>query len=227
MKKVHVLVIEDDTSVQNLLADSLSLANFEVSVAASAEEGELKIKASKPDIIVSDINLPQLSGFDLLERLRAANNQIPFIALTARTDKMDVAAGFKSGADDYITKPFGLEELILRINAVLRRSGITDTSKSLTIGELMLDQDNVRVLHNTVDLELSPTEFKLFETLLLNYPKVVRKSVLMRDVWGYDFETSTAILDTYISYLRKKLPADSHVSIKTARGVGFKLEETQ
>ena len=227
MKKVHVLIIEDDKSVQSLLADSLALANFEVSVATSAEEGELKIKASKPDIVVSDINLPQLSGFDLLERLRSANNQIPFIALTARTDKMDVAAGFKTGADDYITKPFGLEELILRINAVLRRSGVTDTSKSLTIGELMLDQDNVRVLHNTVDLELSPTEFKLFETLLLNYPKVVRKSVLMRDVWGYDFETSTAILDTYISYLRKKIPTESHVSIKTARGIGFKLEASQ
>ena len=224
MKKVHVLVIEDDTSVQSLLADSLSLANFEVSVASSAEEGELKIKAARPDIVVSDINLPQLSGFDLLERLRAANNQIPFIALTARTDKMDVAAGFKTGADDYITKPFGLEELILRIHAVLRRAGWQQSSH-MSLGELVLDEDNVRVLFNGTDLELSPTEYKLFEVLLLNYPKVVRKQVLMREVWGYDFETSTAILDTYISYLRRKIPTESFVSIKTVRGVGFKLEQ--
>ncbi len=226
MAKVHILVIEDDQSVQHLLEDSLVLAGFEVSKATSAEQADFMLKSIKPDIIVSDVNLPAMSGFAFLEKLRAANNHIPFIALTARKDKIDVAEGFKTGADDYITKPFGLEELILRINAVLRRSGVTNNLQSLSIGNLKLDQDTVQVLCDETDLELSPTEYKLFEVLLLNHPKVVRKSALMREVWGYDFETSTAILDTYISYLRKKLPAESGVLIKTVRGVGFKLEES-
>lgn len=226
MAKVHILVIEDDQSVQHLLEDSLVLAGFEVSKATSAEQAEFMLKSIKPDIIVSDVNLPAMSGFEFLEKLRVANNYIPFIALTARKDKIDVAEGFKTGADDYITKPFGLEELILRINAVLRRSGVTNNHQSLSIGNLKLDQDSVQVLCDDTDLELSPTEYRLFEVLLLNHPKVVRKNVLMREVWGYDFETSTAILDTYISYLRKKLPADSGVLIKTVRGVGFKLEES-
>lgn len=224
MTKVHVLVIEDDESVQNLLEDSLSLAGFEVSKATSAEDAQELLKVIKPDIIVSDINLPEDSGFELLERLRSGNNQTPFIALTARTDKFDIAQGFKTGADDYITKPFGLEELILRIHAVLRRSGVSQ-SASISIGKLTLDQDSVQVRYDGTDLEFSPTEYRLFEVLLLNHPKVVRKNVLMREVWGYDFETSTAILDTYISYLRKKIPVESAVSIKTVRGVGFKMEE--
>lgn len=226
MANVQVLVIEDDQSVQNLLQDSLTMAGFDVNTATSAEEAQRLLMTWNPDIIVSDINLPGMSGFELLEKIRAAHNQIPFIALTARTDKIDVAVGFKTGADDYITKPFGLEELVLRINAVLRRSGIMHESSTKTIGGLTIDFDSVQVLCDGVDLELSPTEYKLFEVLQRNNPKVVRKSVLMREVWGYDFETSTAILDTYISYLRKKLPADSGVSIKTVRGVGFKLEES-
>lgn len=226
MANVQVLVIEDDQSVQNLLQDSLTMAGFDVNTATSAEEAQRLLMSWNPDIIVSDINLPGISGFELLEKIRAAHNQIPFIALTARTDKIDVAVGFKTGADDYITKPFGLEELVLRINAVLRRSGIMHESSTKTIGGLTIDFDSVQVLCDGVDLELSPTEYKLFEVLQRNNPKVVRKSVLMREVWGYDFETSTAILDTYISYLRKKLPADSGVSIKTVRGVGFKLEES-
>lgn len=226
MANVQVLVIEDDQSVQNLLQDSLTMAGFDVNTATSAEEAQRLLMSWNPDIIVSDINLPGMSGFELLEKIRAAHNQIPFIALTARTDKIDVAVGFKTGADDYITKPFGLEELVLRINAVLRRSGIMHESSTKTIGGLTIDFDSVQVLCDGVDLELSPTEYKLFEVLQRNNPKVVRKSVLMREVWGYDFETSTAILDTYISYLRKKLPADSGVSIKTVRGVGFKLEES-
>ena len=225
MAQIRVLVVEDDQSVQNLLQDSLTMAGFEVSTAPSAEDAQRLLLTWMPDIIVSDINLPHMSGFELLEKIRATHNQIPFIALTARTDKMDIAVGFKSGADDYITKPFGLEELILRIHAVLRRSGIQNETSTKTIGALTLDFDNVQVLHDGIDLELSPTEYKLFEVLLMNYPKVVRKSVLMREVWGYNFETSTAILDTYISYLRKKIPVESKVSIKTVRGVGFKIEQ--
>lgn len=225
MANVQVLVIEDDQSVENLLHDSLTMAGFEVNTATNAEEAQRLLKSWTPDIIVSDINLPGMSGFELLEKIRAAHNQIPFIALTARTDKLDVAVGFKSGADDYITKPFGLEELILRINAVLRRSGLASTVTKKTLGTLVLDEDNVRVLYEGRDLEFSPTEYRLFEVLLLNHPKVVRKNLLMREVWGYDFETSTAILDTYISYLRKKIPSASGVVIKTVRGVGFKIEE--
>lgn len=227
MSQVSVLVVEDDPAVRALLQDALQMAGFKVTAAQHAEEAQNLLRTDRPDIIVSDINLPGSSGLDLLEWLRAANNQIPFIALTARTDKQDVATGFRTGADDYITKPFGLEELVLRINAVLRRSGVQRTPASETIGDLALDRANVRVLFDGVDLGLSPTEYKLFEVLYDNRNRVVRKQVLMREVWGFNFETSNAILDTYISYLRRKLPAAGRVAVRTTRGVGFKLEETE
>jgi two-component system OmpR family response regulator len=174
---------------------------------------------------VSDINLPGLSGFDFLKSLRKSGNQIPFIALTARNERMDVTEGLREGADDYVTKPFGLEELVLRIKAVLRRSGAISDNRTFMLGNVLLDYENHTVKCDEVELDISPTEFNLLQVLMENKDKVVRKQVLMREVWGFDFETNTSVLDTYISYLRKKLPDNSNVQIKTVRGVGFKIEE--
>lgn len=225
MFNAKILVIEDDESLSNLLLDALTIAGFEVVVASSVEQVAKRISAIKPDLIVSDINLSGVSGFDFLRTLRKSGNEIPFIALTARSEKLDVNEGLREGADDYITKPFGLEELVLRIKAVLRRSNHSQAHNSLTVGQLTLDYDKHLVASNGKELEVSPTEFTLLQVLMENKEKVVRKQVLMREVWGFDFETNTSVLDTYISYLRKKIPVESRVQIKTVRGVGFKVEE--
>jgi two-component system OmpR family response regulator len=224
VNNTKILVVEDDESLRNLLIDALGIAGFDVVAYPSVESVSNKISSIKPDLIVSDINLPGLSGFDFLKSLRKSGNQTPFIALTARNEKLDVTQGLRDGADDYITKPFGLEELVLRIKAVLRRAGKTTEIQVFTIGNLILDYERHIVSCDGDELEISPTEFTLLQVLMENQDKVVRKQVLMREVWGFDFETNTSVLDTYISYLRKKLPEKSQVQIKTIRGVGFKIE---
>lgn len=224
MNQTRILVIEDDESLRNLLLDALSIAGFDVIAHASVEAVINKITTFKADLIVSDINLPGLSGFDLLKSLRKSGNEIPFIALTARNERLDVTEGLREGADDYITKPFGLEELVLRIKAVLRRAGKSGESRFYSLGKIVLDYDRHTVTSDGIELDISPTEFTLLQVLMENCEKVVRKQVLMREVWGFDFETNTSVLDTYISYLRKKLPESSGVQIKTVRGVGFKIE---
>ncbi len=225
MSGQRILVVEDDESLRNLLVDALGIAGFEVIAFASVETVASKIPTIKPDLIVSDINLPGLSGFELLKSLRKTGNEIPFIALTARSEKLDINEGLREGADDYITKPFGLEELVLRIRAVLRRSGKSLENQLYSLGKLTLDYDKHIVICDGLELEISPTEFTLLQVLMENKDKVVRKQVLMREVWGFDFETNTSVLDTYISYLRKKIPSESLIQIKTIRGVGFKIEE--
>lgn len=224
MSEAKILVIEDDDSLRNLLIDALGIAGFSVVALPTAELASQKISKIKPDLVISDINLPGLSGFDLLKSLRKSGNEIPFIALTARNERLDITEGLREGADDYITKPFGLEELVLRIKAILRRSGKSNESNLFVIGKLMLDYDKHVVTCENIELDISPTEFKLLLVLMENHGKVVRKQVLMREVWGFDFETNTSVLDTYISYLRKKIPEKSEVAIKTVRGVGFKIE---
>jgi two-component system OmpR family response regulator len=224
VNRTKILVVEDDESLRNLLLDALGIAGFDVVAYPSVESVVNKITAIKADLIVSDINLPGLSGFDLLKTLRKSGNQIPFIALTARNERLDVTEGLREGADDYITKPFGLEELVLRIKAVLRRAGKSTENQFYNLGNVVLDYERHTVTSNGDEIEISPTEFTLLQVLMENQDKVVRKQVLMREVWGFDFETNTSVLDTYISYLRKKLPEDSGVQIKTVRGVGFKIE---
>ena len=225
MKTTRILVIEDDESLRNLLKDALGIAGFEVIAYPSIEAIPNKANSLDADLVVSDINLPGLSGFDFLKSLRKSGNQIPFIALTARNERMDVTEGLREGADDYVTKPFGLEELVLRIKAVLRRSGAISENRTFMLGNVLLDYENHTGKCDEVELDISPTEFNLLQVLMENKDKVVRKQVLMREVWGFDFETNTSVLDTYISYLRKKLPDNSNVQIKTVRGVGFKIEE--
>lgn len=224
MENSKILVVEDDESVRNLLMDVLSISGFEVVCFASVEAIGSKMKSFNPDLVVCDINLPGVSGFDFLKSLRQKENQVPFIALTARTDKVDITQGLRDGADDYIVKPFGIEELVLRIKAVLRRSNNTGISSTISVGLLELNYESHTVIANGKLLDLSPTEFDLLQVLMQSANKVVRKQVLMSEVWGFDFETNTSVLDTYISYLRKKIPDDSNVRISTVRGVGFKIE---
>ncbi len=154
MNRTKILVIEDDESLRNLLLDALGIAGFDVVAFSSVESVVNKITAIKADLIVSDINLPGLSGFDLLKNLRKTGNQIPFIALTARNERLDVTEGLREGADDYITKPFGLEELVLRIKAVLRRANKSADNQFYNIGNVVLDYERHTVTSNGGELEI-------------------------------------------------------------------------
>jgi two-component system OmpR family response regulator len=181
------------------------------------------IREEKPDLVILDINMPQLDGFGVIEKLRNENNNVPVIVLTARDQKDDKSIGFGLGADDFVTKPFGLEELLMRVSAVLRRSKNTPTSGNiLVIGNISLDVSNYRVRIKDEVIETSPTEFKLLHYLMENIGRVLTREQILSAVWGLDFATDGAVLDTYISYLRKKI--GDNANIRTVRGVGYQIE---
>jgi two-component system OmpR family response regulator len=181
------------------------------------------IREQKPDLVILDINMPQLDGFGVIEKLRNENNSVPVIVLTARDQQDDKSIGFGLGADDFVTKPFGLEELLMRVAAVLRRSKNTPTSGNILVsGNISLDVSNYRVSVKDEVIETSPTEFKLLHYLMENMGRVLTREQILSAVWGLDFATDGAVLDTYISYLRKKL--GDNANIRTVRGVGYQIE---
>jgi two-component system OmpR family response regulator len=181
------------------------------------------IREEKPDLVILDINMPQLDGFGVIEKLRNENNNVPVIVLTARDQKDDKSIGFGLGADDFVTKPFGLEELLMRVSAVLRRSQNTPTSGNILVsGNISLDVSNYRISVKGEVIETSPTEFKLLNYLMQNMDRVLTREQILSAVWGLDFATDGAVLDTYISYLRKKL--GDNANIRTIRGVGYQIE---
>ncbi len=165
-----------------------------------------------------------MDGFEFIERIRSNGDNTPALMLSARGDRADVTRGLTLGADDYVTKPFGLEELVLRIKAILRRSQFSESlSETLVSGPIMLDAKNHQVTFNGEVVELSPTEFRLLQVLLESKGRVLSKSHLLDEVWGITFESESTVVDTYISYLRKKLHRDGFEGIRTIRGVGFQL----
>jgi two-component system OmpR family response regulator len=181
------------------------------------------IREEKPDLVILDINMPQLDGFGVIEKLRNENNNVPVIVLTARDQRDDKSIGFGLGADDFVTKPFGLEELLMRVSAVLRRSQNTATSGNILVsGNISLDVSNYRISVKGEVIETSPTEFKLLNYLMQNMDRVLTREQILSAVWGLDFATDGAVLDTYISYLRKKL--GDNANIRTIRGVGYQIE---
>jgi len=181
------------------------------------------IREEKPDLVILDINMPQLDGFGVIEKLRNENNNVPVIVLTARDQKDDKSIGFGLGADDFVTKPFGLEELLMRVSAVLRRSQNTPTSGNILVsGNISLDVSNYRISVKGEVIETSPTEFKLLNYLMQNMDRVLTREQILSAVWGLDFATDGAVLDTYISYLRKKL--GDNANIRTIRGVGYQID---
>lgn len=167
-----------------------------------------------------------MDGFELVERLRKNGNDVPVLMLSARADRVDITRGLTIGADDYVVKPFGLEELVLRLKAILRRSQLsTAVSQSLTCGPISINDATHTVTFNEEVVDLSPTEYRLLQVLIENKNRVMSKSILLDDVWGITFESESTVVDTYISYLRKKLHRDSFEGIKTIRGVGFVIQE--
>jgi len=221
-----ILVVDDEVGIREMLSDALGLAGFECEVAIDGYDA-LKILRTDPvDLIICDINMPRMNGYELLERIREQGNDTPALMLTARQDRNDVTRGLKLGADDYVTKPFGLEELILRVNAILRRSGRTEeTNTKLRVGPVELDDTSHEVHLDGKYVDLSPTEFKLLRYLMRQPKKAIRKEVLLDAIWGYGFATGATVVDTYISYLRKKLHTPSWQGIKTIRGIGFVITD--
>jgi len=220
-----ILVVEDDTSVREMVCDALQLAGYETRTAVDGSEALASQQKTKADLIVSDINMPKVDGYELAQRLRDRGDTTPIIFLTARNEKPDIGKGFRVGADDYISKPFGIEELVLRVAAILRRAKSINTPKSLSVGPITVDLESVSVKLQGEVVPMSPTEFKLLVALIENKSRVVSRQFLMDEVWEMGFAESATVVDTYISYLRKKLHTSDFEGIRTIRGFGFQITD--
>ena len=223
MSKGQILVVDDEHGIRTLLSEVLNIAGFQVTMAADGLDALNQIRKNKFDLVLLDVNLPKVDGFAILEKIRASAPTQPIIMISARTEKDDVTHGLRLGADDYIRKPFSVEELVLRVENRLRRTSNSEV-ETFICGPIELNELKHQVLFKDQEIELSPTEFNLLLALIQNQNRVMTKEKLLELVWGLDFETSTNVVDTYISYLRKKLHKDGFEGIKTVRGVGFKLE---
>lgn len=219
-----VLVIDDEPGVRELISEALSISEISAVQAADGLEALSLLRRERFDLLILDINMPKLDGLALLDKLRTEGMSVPVLMLSARADRTDINQGLRIGADDYLTKPFGIEELILRVKAIMRRSkGEVVEVKVLTCGPISMDFSKYSVKLNDQAIDLSPTEFKLLEQLILNRGNVVTKETLLSEVWEIDFKSSSTVVDTYISYLRKKLHTDGFNGIKTVRGIGFQI----
>ena len=220
------MIIDDEPGVRALLRDTLSIAGVETIEASDGMSALTLLRTNKPALMVIDVNMPLMDGFELVERLRTTNDLTPVLMLTARDDKSDIARGLKIGADDYVVKPIGIEELVLRIKAILRRSYKSTTAPTLlTCGPITINDEQHSVSFNGEEIDLSPTEYRLLQILMERKGKVLSKKLLLDEVWGITFESESTVTDTYISYLRKKFHRDGFEGIKTIRGVGFQIQE--
>ena len=221
-----IMIVDDEGGVRELLRDTLRIAGYETLEADNGMSALTALRSSKPDLLIIDINMPLMDGFDLVERIRSTENLVPVLMLTARGEKQDIARGLTLGADDYVIKPFGLEELVLRVKAIIRRSKKSiEIAKKLSCGPISLDEETHKVTFNGEEINLSPTEFRLLQLLLEKKGRVLSKNLLLDEVWGITFESESTVVDTYISYLRKKLHKDGFEGIRTVRGVGFQIME--
>lgn len=222
-----MLVVDDEPSILALLAASLRLSGFEVDAAGSGAEALTALAQARPDIVVLDVMLPDCDGFTLARQLRAVHDRLPVLFLTARDGVDDRIAGLSAGGDDYVTKPFSLEELVLRLRAILRRTqppghGEPDGA-TITYADLELDEEAHEVRRAGQFVQLSPTEFNLLRYLMVNAGKVVSKTQILDRVWNYDFGGDGRIVESYISYLRRKIDSENPPLIHTIRGVGYTL----
>ncbi|MDU0967660.1 MAG: response regulator transcription factor [Actinomycetaceae bacterium] len=225
-----LLVVDDEPNIRDLLASSLRFAGFEVVTADNGMQALHEAKATMPDLIVLDVMMPDLDGFTVTRKLRSQGMQMPILFLTARDDMSDKVQGLTVGGDDYVTKPFGLEEVVARINAILRRTrGDEADDGIMRVGDIELDDDAHEVRRAGHEIDLSPTEFKLLRYLMINQGRVVSKMQILDHVWEYDWTGDAAIVESYISYLRRKLDVEGSSGniIHTRRGVGYLLRESE
>ncbi len=221
----RLLVVDDEPSIRDLLSASLRFAGYDVVTAENGTGALAQAEKHRPDLVVLDVMMPDMDGFEVTRKLRERGRDMPVLFLTARDDVEDKVTGLTVGGDDYVTKPFSLEEVVARIRAVLRRTGVVaeEQGNLLTFHDLELDEDAHEVRRGTTVVDLSPTEFKLLRYLMLNPNRVLSKAQILDHVWDYDFGGDGAIVESYISYLRRKVDTGGPPLIHTKRGVGYVL----
>jgi two-component system response regulator MprA len=226
---MRILVVDDDRAVRESLRRSLSFHGYTVDLAADGVEALAAVAEERPDALVLDVMMPRVDGLEVCRRLRGAGDDLPVLVLTARDTVSERVAGLDAGADDYLPKPFALEELLARLRALLRRATPADSPDSavLEFAGLRMDPVTREVSRDDRSISLTRTEFSLPEMLLANPRRVLTRSRILEDVWGYDFPTSGNALEVYIGYLRRKTEAEGEIRlIHTVRGVGYVLRET-
>ena len=223
----HLLVVDDEPNIVELLSASLRFAGYEVSTASNGTEALKRAREIDPDLVVLDVMMPGLDGFDVVRRLRADDRHVPVLFLTARDAVEDKVKGLQTGGDDYVTKPFSLDELVARVRALLRRAGHREESTAdaavLRYADLELNEDSYEVFKSGEPVQLSLTEFKLLRCLLENSERVLSKSQILSAVWNYDFAGDAGVVESYISYLRRKVDTGEPKLLHTVRGVGYVL----
>jgi two-component system OmpR family response regulator len=221
----RLLLVDDEDNLRSMLEAALRHERFEVHAVGTGREALDAASLLLPDVIVLDVMLPDLDGFEVCRRLRGDGSRAPVVFLTARDGVTDKVRGLTLGGDDYLAKPFSLEELVARINAVLRRSGLNQSEAVFRCADLEMDDDAHIVRRAGSEIALSPTEYKLLRFLLVNQGRVVSKPQILDHVWQYDFGGNGGVVETYIGYLRKKIDAPEPHLIQTVRGFGYTLRE--
>ena len=222
---MRLLVVEDDAQVRSALSRALNFEGYDVDTANDGAEALERVLKTTPDAIVLDVMMPHVDGLEATRRLRARGDTTPILLLTARHEVSDRVAGLDAGADDYLVKPFALEELLARIRALLRRTE-PETNEIMRVGDLTLDPATRLVHRGDVPIELTKTEFQLLELLMFNEGIVLTRETIYERIWGFDFGTSSNSLDVYVGYLRRKTEPDGAPRlIQTVRGVGYVIRE--
>nr|WP_110208374.1 response regulator transcription factor [Nocardioides daejeonensis] len=223
---VRVLVVDDEINIAELVAMALRLEGWEVRMAHTGTEAVATAKEFRPDAVALDIMLPDFDGLEVLRRLRAERDDVPVVFLTAKDAVEDRIAGLTAGGDDYVTKPFSLEELVARLRGLMRRAGVgtSRSSSLLVVGDLTLDEESREVRRGEEEISLTATEFELLRYLMRNPRRVLSKAQILDRVWDYDFGGQANVVELYISYLRKKIDAGRAPMIHTMRGAGYVLK---
>jgi two-component system, OmpR family, response regulator len=223
---VRILVVDDEATLSELLGMALRYEGWQVRTAADGTSAVRTARDFRPDAVVLDVMLPDFDGFEVLRRVRADTPEVPVLFLTAKDAVEDRVAGLTAGGDDYVTKPFSIEELVARLRGLLRRAGMTAAQKdpALVVGDLALDEDSHEVRRGDVAVELTATEFELLRFLMRNPRRVLSKAQILDRVWHYDFGGQSNVVELYISYLRKKIDAGRPPMIHTVRGAGYVLK---
>jgi two-component system OmpR family response regulator len=223
---ITVLVVDDEAVLAEMVSMALRYEGWNIATAVDGSSAIASARANRPDVVVLDVMLPDMSGLDVLHKLREENPQLPVLLLTAKDAIEDRIAGLTAGGDDYVTKPFSIEEVVLRLRALLRRTGITtmDSGAQLVVGDLVLDEDSHEVTRAGEPVSLTSTEFELLRFMMRNAKRVLSKAQILDRVWSYDFGGRSNIVELYISYLRKKIDSGREPMIHTLRGAGYVLK---
>lgn len=223
---VTVLVVDDEPVLAEMVSMALRYEGWNIATAGDGEAAVSAARAQRPDVVVLDVMLPDMSGLDVLHKLRHEHPHLPVLLLTAKDAVEDRIAGLTAGGDDYVTKPFSIEEVVLRLRALLRRTGVTtvDSGAQLVVGDLVLDEDSHEVTRAGESIALTSTEFELLRFMMRNSKRVLSKAQILDRVWSYDFGGRSNIVELYISYLRKKIDHGREPMIHTLRGAGYVLK---